>query len=71
MSVNQGVLDYFYNIYQILLFARFTRARDTGDKQDVAFTENQGMYMILAGKGTQNCFSIHLKKYIGGGGGRY
>ena len=54
----------FYNIYQILLFARFTRARDTGDKQDVAFTDNEGMYMIFPVRGGRyNGVNKRIKKH--------
>ena len=43
---------------------RFSRKRETGDKQDVSFTDDEGMYLIFPVKGGSfNSVNKKLKKH--------
>ena len=51
LEPSQDITDQSGELVDGVTTIRFTRQRDTGDSQDVAFTDTEGMYMIFPVKG--------------------
>ena len=51
LEPSQDITDMSGSLEDGVTTLRFTRARNTSDKQDVAFTDSEGMYMIFPVKG--------------------
>jgi len=51
LESKQDITDMSGTLEDDVTTLRFTRARNTSDKQDVAFTDTEGMYMIFPVKG--------------------
>merc|ERR1712117_409131 len=51
LEPSQDITDLSGELVDGVTTIRFTRQRDTGDSQDVAFTDTEGMYMIFPVKG--------------------
>jgi hypothetical protein len=64
LEPNQDITDMSGSLEDGVTTLRFTRKRNTGDKQDVAFTDDKGMYMIFpVNGGRYNGVNKKIKKH--------
>ena len=64
LEPSQDITDMSGTLEDGVTTLRFTRERNTGDKQDVAFTDEEGMYMIFPVKGGRyNGVNKKIKKH--------
>ena len=64
LEKSQDISDMSGDLVDGVTTIRFTRPRDTGDKQDIAFTDREARYMIFPVKGGHyNGVNKKIKKH--------